>query len=87
MPTSDLAEAKARARKAWLQAKRANAVPAPLADRWYSDFLLASRDAPEAVKFTMADRTIQLFALLADRHSWLQHEDAAAQPRPKLHSS
>jgi hypothetical protein len=68
---SDLAEAKARARKAWLQAKRMNAVPAPLADRWYSDFLLASRDAPAAVKFTMAYRTITLFSLLLDRRRWL----------------
>jgi hypothetical protein len=71
MPTSDLAEAKRRARRAWLQAKRVNAVPAPLADRWYSDFLLASRDAPEAVKFTMANRTITLFSLLVDRGKWL----------------
>jgi hypothetical protein len=48
--------------------------------------LLASRDAPEAVKFTMADRTIQLFALLAERHSWLQHEDVppARSPHPPL---
>jgi hypothetical protein len=58
-----------QARKAWLAAKRVNAAPAPLADRWYSDFSLASRDAPEAVKFTMANR-ITLFALLVDRGKW-----------------
>jgi hypothetical protein len=86
MPISDLAEAKRRARQAWLQAKRVNAVPEPLVDRWYSDFLLASRDVPDPVKFTMADRTIQLFALLADRHSWLEHEAAppARSPHPPL---
>jgi hypothetical protein len=55
---SDLTEAKRRARKAWLQAKRVNAVPAPLADRWYSYFLLAVRDAPPAARLVMSNRTI-----------------------------
>jgi hypothetical protein len=40
-------------------------------DKLYADYLLASRDAPPAVRLVMTDHTIQLFALLTDRAKWL----------------
>jgi hypothetical protein len=70
LPT-DFAATKARARDAWQAAKAAHAAPPLLLDRWWSDALLAVRDAPAHVQLVLLHRSEVLFRLLIDRTRWL----------------
>jgi hypothetical protein len=76
-PPSDLelVAVKARARRAYLDAKRKGAAPPALCDRLHSDTLLALDGAPPRAAIVMAYRTELLFALLIDRLRWLDRPE------------
>jgi hypothetical protein len=70
-PDAELAAVKARARKAYLDARRTGAAPPAVCDRLHVDTLLALDGAPPRAQVVMAYRTELLFALLIDRLRWL----------------
>jgi hypothetical protein len=76
-PPSDLelAAIKARARKAYLDARRKGAAPPGMCDRLHADTLLALDGAPPRAQVVMAYRTELLFALLIDRLKWLDRAE------------
>jgi hypothetical protein len=76
-PPSDLelAAVKARARRAYLDAKRKGAAPPALCDRLHADTLLALDGAPPRAQVVMAYRTELLFQLLLDRLRWLDRAE------------
>ena len=76
---AELAQAKARARRAYADARRKGAAPPILCDRWLADMLLAIDRAPAQVQLTMCTRTETLFKLLIDRRCWLAERDAAGR--------
>jgi hypothetical protein len=71
----DIATAKARARRAWLAAKRHQVAPVTLLDRWHRDTLLAIQGAPESAAIVMLGRSEVLFKLLIDRLRWLDRPE------------
>jgi hypothetical protein len=77
-PAAELSGVRSRARAAYLSAKKRNAAPAGLLDRWHADTLTAALGAPERVQVILFHRAETLFALLLDRQKWLAPE----KPRP-----
>jgi hypothetical protein len=65
-PDADLAAVKARARRAYLDAKRKGAAPPAICDKLHADTLLAIDGAPPRAQVVMAYRTELLFSLLID---------------------
>jgi hypothetical protein len=72
---AELAAVKARARRAYLDAKRKGAAPAAVCDRLHADTLLALDGASQRAQVVMAYRTELLFALLIDRLRWLDRPE------------
>jgi hypothetical protein len=67
-PDAELAAVKARARRAYLDAKRKGAAPPAMCDKLHADTLLALGSAPpRAQVVVMAYRSELLFRILSDR--------------------
>jgi hypothetical protein len=80
-PTDGPVSLKARARKAWQEARARSALPVGLVDRLWAEGLIATRQAPPDVALVMLYRTEVLFRLLRDRAGWLDHEEPPPPPR------
>ena len=78
MPKPDQTEVlqrRALVRRAHAKARKANAAPPAILDKWLADTWLATEDAPARAAAIMLERTETLFALLTDRTRWLRpHE-------------
>ena len=80
--SDDLAEVKGRARAAWIEAKAKapNLVPPAIADRLWTNGLVAIQAAPPRVQAIMLHRLETTFKLLADQGRWASLETPPASP-------
>jgi hypothetical protein len=81
LPTRDYAILKARARKAWQEARSRSVLSGALIDKLWSETLIAVQQAPLHVRPILAYRSEVLFRLLVDRARWLDRDDPPPPPR------
>jgi hypothetical protein len=72
MAAVEVIEAKRRARDAYQHAKATGGLASALADRVWSETLLAIEKQRAANQAEMLNRTTNLFGLLIDRQSWAE---------------
>jgi hypothetical protein len=69
------------------RAKAANLVPTTVADRLWTNGLMAIEGAPDRVKCVMYHRLETVFRLLADQSRWASLDPPPAPKPPKIHSA